>query len=304
MTSAEHARETLRQSIGKLEAQIAVTLKDTSEDPVHDLRVSIRRVSQALRTFAALLPGKSAKNMRKALKPALDAAAIARDHDVCEALLVKCGLPEGHPILGTMQAERDGAALAVLGQVYLLLSTGAPAAWHQRIDAISGPEDDAALKARDTLPLLASEFFESGRKVALQAGSAKKLHAFRLSAKRFRYTLELFRRFYGPVFVQRLERVREIQSMLGKRQDCAVAAERLRPLSAADPLVLPALAEVEARAQKLEAEFREYWRTTFDAQGQCLLWLRYFARRPAAPHPVEPKPSNAPKKRPARRPAR
>lgn len=301
MTSAEHARETLRQSIGKLEAQIAVTLKDTGEDPVHDLRVSIRRVSQALRTFAALLPGKSAKNMRKALKPALDAAAIARDHDVCEALLVKCGLPEGHPLLANMKTERDSAALALLGQVYLLLSTGGPAAWHQRIAAISGPEDDAALKAREALPLLASEFFESGRKVALQAGSAKKLHAFRLSAKRFRYTLELFRRFYGPVFVQRLERVREIQSLLGKRQDCAVAAERLRPLSAADPLVLPALAEVEARAQKLEAEFREYWRTTFDAQGQCLLWLRYFARRPAAPHPVEPKPSNAPKKRPSRR---
>lgn len=301
MTSVEHARETLRQSIGKLESQIAVTLKDTGEDPVHDLRVSIRRVSQALRTFAALLPGKSAKNMRKALKPALDAAAIARDHDVCEALLVKCGLPEGHPLLATMKAERDSAALALLGQVYLLLSTGGPAAWHQRIAAISGPEDDAALQAREALPLLASEFFESGRKVALQAGSAKKLHAFRLSAKRFRYTLELFRRFYGPVFVQRLERVREIQSLLGKRQDCAVAAERLRPLSAADPLVLPALAEVEARAQKLEAEFREYWRTTFDAQGQCLLWLRYFARRPAAPHPVEPKPSNAPKKRPSRR---
>lgn len=293
----------LRQSIGKLEAQIAVTLKDTGEDPVHDLRVSIRRVSQALRTFADLLPGKSAKNMRKALKPALDAAAIARDHDVCEALLVKCGLPEGHPLLATMKAERDSAALALLGQVYLLLSTGAPAAWHQRIAAISGPENDAALQAREALPPLASEFFESGRKVALQAGSAKKLHAFRLSAKRFRYTLELFRPFYGPVFLQRLERVREIQSLLGKRQDCAVAAERLKPLSAADPLVLPALAEVEARARKLETEFREYWRTTFDAQGQCLLWLRYFARRPAAPHLVESKPSAAPRKRPSRRQA-
>ncbi len=292
MTSAEHARDTLRQSIGKLEAQIAVTLKNTGEEPVHDLRVSIRRMSQALRTFAPLLPGnppgKSAKKMRKALKPALDAAAIARDHDVCEALLLKCGLPEGHPLLTSMKAERDSAALALLGQVYLLLSTGVPAGWPQRIAAISGPEDDAALQARESLPPLAAEFFEAGRKVALQAGSAKKLHAFRLSAKRFRYTLELFRRFYGPVFLQRLERVRQIQSLLGKRQDCAVAAERLRPLSAADPLVLPVLAEVEARALKLETEFREYWRTTFDAQGQCLLWLRYFARRPSVPHAATP----------------
>ncbi|QOY85358.1 CHAD domain-containing protein [Paludibaculum fermentans] len=250
MTSSEHARETLRQSIGKLEEQIVVTLKDTSEDPVHDLRVSIRRVSQALRTFGPLLPGKSARSMRKALKPALDAAAIARDHDVCEALLVKCGLPEGHPLLVSMKAERDSAALALLGQVYLLLSTGAPGVWHQRVAAIAGPADDAALQAREALPPLASEFFDAGRKAAVQAGSAKKLHAFRLSAKRFRYTLELFRPFYGPVFLQRLERVRQIQSLLGKRQDCAVAADRLSALSATDPLVLPALAEVEARAQK------------------------------------------------------
>ncbi|MGJ5815007.1 CHAD domain-containing protein [Paludibaculum fermentans] len=303
MTSAEHARDTLRQSIEKLEAQVAVTLKDTGEDPIHDLRVSIRRVSQALRTFGPLLPGKSAKNMRKALKPALDAAAIARDHDVCEALLLKCGLPAEHPLLAGMKAERASAALALLGQMYLLLSTGAPVSWHQRIAVIAGPEDDAALQAREALPPLASDFFESGRKVALQSGSAKKLHAFRLSAKRFRYTLELFRPFYGPVFLQRLERVRLIQSLLGKRQDCAVAADRLRPLSASDPQVLPALAEVDARAQKLEAEFREYWQITFDAQGQCILWLRYFARRPAAPHPVEPQPPASTKKQPSRPPA-
>lgn len=300
MTSAEHARETLRQSIGKLEAQIAITLKDTGEDPVHDLRVSIRRVSQALRTFGPLLPGKSAKKMRKAQKPALDDAAAVRDHDVCEALLIKCGLPEGHSLLGTMRAERDSGALALLGQVYLLLSTGAPSSWHQSIDAIPGTVDDAALQAREVLPPLASDFFEAGRKVALQAGSAKKLHAFRLSAKRFRYTLELFRPFYGPVFLERLERVRHIQSVLGKRQDCAVAAERLTPLAANDSLVLPALAEVEARAQKLETEFREYWQTTFDAEGQCVLWLRYLARRPTAAHPVDTKPPAAPKKRPSR----
>ncbi|MGC4055346.1 MAG: CHAD domain-containing protein [Paludibaculum sp.] len=301
MTSADHARETLRQSIGKLEAQIAVTLKDTGEDPVHDFRVSIRRVSQALRTFGPLLPGKSARGMRKALKPALDAAAVARDHDVCEALLLKCGLPDGHSLLAAMKAERDSAALALLGQVYLLLSTGAPAAWQQRITVISGPEDDAALQAREVLPPLAADFFEAGRKVALQAGSAKKLHAFRLSAKRFRYTLELFRQFYGPTFLERLERVRQIQSLLGKRQDCAVATERLKPLSAGDSLVLTPLAEVEARAQKLESEFREYWRTTFDAEGQCVLWMRYLARRPPTPHAVPPKPPAASRTRPPRR---
>ncbi|WP_321473292.1 CHAD domain-containing protein [uncultured Paludibaculum sp.] len=290
MTSAEHARDTLRRSINRLEDQIAVTLQDQGEDPVHDLRVSIRRVSQALRAFAPLLPGappgKPARNparkMRRVLKPVLDAAAVARDHDVCSELLIKSGLLPDHPLLVRMKAERDLAAWALLGQLYLMRSTGAPASWYPRVAAIAGPEDDAALHARQELPPLATDFFEAGRKVALQPGSARRLHAFRLSAKRFRYTLELFRRFYGPVFQQRLERVREIQSLLGKRQDCAVAEERLKPLVDTDPAAASVLAAIEVRAQKLESDFREYWRETFDAEGQSVLWLRYLARRAPA----------------------
>lgn len=284
MTLAEHARDTLRRSISRLEEQIAITLQDQGEDPVHDLRVSIRRVSQTLRTFGHLLPGKEARKMRKALKPVLAAAAVARDHDVCSALLVKSGLPPEHALLARMKAERDLAACALLGHVYLLRSTGAPACWYQRLGTITGGGEDAALQARGALPPLASDFFEAGRKAAPEGGSSRRLHQFRLSAKRFRYTLELDRPFYGPVFLQRLEQVREIQSLLGKRQDCAVAVERLKPLADVDSAVGPVLAAVEARALKLESEFREYWRSTFDAEGQSLLWLRYLARRPPTPH--------------------
>lgn len=290
MTSAEHAREALRRSITRLDDQISVTLRDPAEDPVHDLRVSIRRASQTLRSFAPLIPGahgpKSARKMRRALKPVLDAAAIARDHDVCSELLRKSGLPAEHSLLAAMKAERDLAALALLGQIYLLRSTGAPACWLPLIDAITGPQDDPALEARQTLPPRAVEFFETGRKAAQSGGSARRLHSFRLVSKRFRYTLELYRSFYGPVFQQRLERVRQIQSLLGKRQDCAVAAERLRPLASTDPAIEPVLVAVESRAQRLEEEFREYWNTIFDAEGQALLWQRYLARRPPAPHLV------------------
>lgn len=287
MTSAEHARDTLRRSIHRLDEQVAVVLKDQGEDPVHDLRVSIRRVSQALRAFAPLFPppagAKAARRMRRALRPVLDAAAVARDHDVCADLLRKSGLPAGHPLLVRMQAERDLAAFALLGQLYLLRAAGAPDCWHPRVAAITGEPDDAALQARLLLPPEAGGFFEAGRKLVESGASARRLHAFRLSAKRFRYTLELYRDFYGPTFGQRLERVRQIQSLLGKRQDCAVAAERLRQ-APEDPAVEPVLAAVEARAVRLEAEFRDYWQSTFDAEGQALLWLRYLARRPPTPH--------------------
>ena len=55
---------------------------DFATDPVHDLRVAIRRFSQALRIFKTLLDAKAVKQMRCALKRVMDAAAIVRDLDV------------------------------------------------------------------------------------------------------------------------------------------------------------------------------------------------------------------------------
>jgi CHAD domain-containing protein len=283
MTLTEHARESLQRLTAKLDAQVEIALKDCGEDPVHDLRVAIRRQSQALRIFADLLPPREARRMRKCLRPVLDAAAVARDLDVGEELQGKEGLAAEHPLMAGMKASRDRAALALTGQLYLLRSQGLPLAWTEAYAALREVPDDAALVARAWLPPLADDFFKTGRKTILKSHVPQRLHAFRLSAKRFRYTLELFRTFYGPVFQKRLEQVREIQSLLGKRQDCAVAAERLRPLAEGDEAVRNCLFSVEARAAKLEADFREYWHLAFDAPGEALLWHRYMARRPLAP---------------------
>jgi hypothetical protein len=67
-----------------------------------------------------------------------------------------------------------------------------------------------------------------GASAAEADAAPAQLHAFRLSAKRFRYTLELFEPMYGPMLAERVEQVRKIQSVLGERQDCVVLDERLR----------------------------------------------------------------------------
>lgn len=146
---------------------------------------------------------------------------------------------------------------------------------------------DAALStgenARRHLPALAHEFFGAGRELLAGPAAPADLHAFRLAAKRFRYTLELFRPLYGRGLDAKLEAVRRIQSLLGKRQDCEVLAGRLRLPAQSSEELRAALEKCERQGLKLEQEFRAYWLDIFDAPGQELSWARYLARRPAAP---------------------
>lgn len=279
MTLTEHARVALQERIQRLDTQIGLALAHCGEDEVHDFRVAVRRLSQALRVFAKLLPGKEAKQMRRALKPAFDAAAAVRDLDVDSELLARLGLRGDHPLLGKMRADRERAALGFTGQLYLLRSQGAPSDWLGRLEALRETEADAAAHGRALLPPMAAEFFAAGRKAAAKPSAAAQLHAFRLSAKRFRYTLEIYGGLYGPALERRLGQVREIQGILGRRQDCAVTARLLEAAASFDPEAQRVMQALERRALKLEEEFVRYWRETFDSEGQERLWIRYLARR-------------------------
>ena len=282
MTLTEHARAALQARLEKLDQQMELAFARCGEDEVHDFRVAVRRISQALRVFADLLPDKEAKRMRKALKPALDAAAHVRDLDVDSDLLVRLGLRADHPLLAKMKADRERGALAFLGQLYLLRSQDIPRGWLGRLELLRDTGEDAVAFARRTLPAMAADFFKAGRKAALHPSAAPQLHAFRLEAKRFRYTLELFEEFYGPVYRKRLAQVREIQGILGRRQDCAATETLLQAAADFDPEAARVMQALRRRARKLEAEFVEYWKGTFDSEGQERLWLRYLARRAPA----------------------
>lgn len=141
----------------------------------------------------------------------------------------------------------------------------------------------AGENARRILPRMAREFFALGRTAAGPASTPVQLHAFRLAAKRFRYTLELFEPMYGPMLAERLEEVRKIQSLLGDRQDCVVLAERLRKRAAQAGPERDVLAKLNSDGHALEDKFRRYWRETFDPAGAETLWIRYMERRPVEP---------------------
>lgn len=129
MPPARFAEVALRGRLAKLLEQIDRCAAKPGADEVHDLRVSIRRFSQALRIFAPMLAAKPVKTMRKALRPVMEAAACVRDLDVGAERLIEDGLEEHDPVVEEMHAERGRGEMALRGRLLLLKSKQPERTW-------------------------------------------------------------------------------------------------------------------------------------------------------------------------------
>lgn len=125
----------------------------------------------------------------------------------------------------------------------------------------------AVRTARERLPAMARDFFAAGRAAATDDNPAT-LHGFRIEAKRFRYSLEL----YGPCYREdelkdRLASIRAVQQSLGEMNDLA-AVERLTGRSLA--------AEIARKIQ----EFRALWAAGLGQESAEADWVTWLSSRP------------------------
>jgi inorganic triphosphatase YgiF len=133
ISPAQFAAESLSARLKTLLEQVGRCAGEADVDAVHDLRVSIRRFSQGLRIFGSLLERKSVKEMRSALKDAMDAAARLRDLDVGIELLRKEGLGFDHAVIGEMREERRLGEMALQGRLLLLRSIEPERNWPEKL---------------------------------------------------------------------------------------------------------------------------------------------------------------------------
>src|ERR1700688_2650604 len=79
------------------------------EDPeaIHDLRVSIRRLSQCFRTFRGLLEPAPVKKLRGRLRKVMDHCGAVRNCDVALNLLQQSGIAEGASVSKLKKARED-----------------------------------------------------------------------------------------------------------------------------------------------------------------------------------------------------
>jgi CHAD domain-containing protein len=141
-----------------------------------------------------------------------------------------------------------------------------------------------AANARRVLPRLAAEFFAQVRAALAARPSAERLHRVRLAAKRLRYTLELFRRCYGPGLESRIESLRGLQQVLGEINDCAATGRLLARRAPRAPQRAKVERFLAARIRQKTAELRRLWSEDIDAPGRELGWTRYLSRSARAPH--------------------
>lgn len=218
-------------------------------DSVHDLRVAIRRLNQAI---ALGLQNGHGETLHRRLKKTMRLAGDVRNADITLKLVSK--LKRTATLRTRLHRRRDAAQARLLGQLR---------GWAvQEADTPDpAPPEDALLRA-------ARRLFRRARKPQDPAT----LHRMRIAAKKLRYTIEILAPDHP-----RLEQVKQIQSQLGDINDFETARAIVKEESGAKSVRDELKRKQETRIRK----FRSLWTSLFPDANSSRQWLNDFAKVPA-----------------------
>jgi len=118
----------------RLAAQLKRTAGSADADAVHDLRVAVRRLSRALRSFAQFFPRKSWKPIRKRLSGLMHLAAAVRDSDVALELLEKAGAAKRARVTLAVQRRRREAEANLRRELQAWLTRNFALEWREDLE--------------------------------------------------------------------------------------------------------------------------------------------------------------------------
>jgi len=230
-------------------------------EPVHEMRVAVRRLRALLRAARPMFVREWADALRAELGWLGRALGPLRDLDVLSAYLRAEAetLDDGdrttlEPIFSALESDRAAAraeALSVMqSERYLAL-----------LGALGAPPQLLAGAGAVSLEAIAARELKKLRKTVRRAeaeGSDELLHKARIRAKRLRYVAETL----GEDSIVR--RAKAFQDVVGEHQDAVVAEERLRALAARVPeaaLSLGLLIERQrGRRERMRGDVPKSWR--------------------------------------------
>ena len=267
VTTLENAKDASHRLLSELSGRVAETVRSCGEDQVHDLRVATRRFNQALRTFEACFEKRVIAKVGKRLKKTLRLAGCVRNLDVAMKHAARWKLP-GQDHLTT---QRDEAARELTRWLARWVERGWTAHWRKQLKPRSRELESVSVQdhARRLLSEMAAGFFCRGDEAAAPAATPIQMHGFRIAAKKFRYTMELFAPAYGPALDARIGAVRKLQTVLGELNDCVTLCGILQGDLAAGRL--------RGRQRRKIAEFRKEWRSGFSGGTTVRDWVQGLA---------------------------
>ena len=256
LSADQSARAAAQRVIGLLVAQAhwhePGTRLGLLSEPLHQMRVTTRRLRAALRIFAEAIGGRASSTLRSDLAELADGLGAVRDLDVylqdLPAIAQRIGGMDRPAIrlyrqflIRRRQRARGGLRRMMTSPRYGRLMS--------RLEQIvrpneAGADDDApganvpvTQFARQVIRLYRSQLLRYARAILAMPSDAQ-LHRLRLRIKRLRYTCEFLQSLYSdgylklPRFIRKLI---ELQDSLGCFHDAIVQAGMLEAFAAALP---------------------------------------------------------------------
>lgn len=271
------ARKQTQSALRRLSARLAFAAKHPEEpEAIHDLRVAIRRFTQCLRTFEHLFDPDIVKRFKRRLGKLMEACGEVRDCDIAQRLLRVAGLRPEDAAYAALKSRRREAELRLVENLarkrWVRFAERNPIRFRPQPLASDhwNLKRSVESSAAKLLQTMCAELFMAGNAAVAASGDYETLHQFRLRAKRFRYTLELFQGIYPTGTERILGVLRELQNRLGDVNDCLTTLAILEKNRVAKRLIRKVLVE-------REQAFRNLWHDTF-SEKQCRLWCRWLGR--------------------------
>jgi CHAD domain-containing protein len=268
------AAEQADRLLSRLAFQLNRTIKSHDADQVHDLRVAIRRFTQALIAFKPCFPRREIRTIHRRLKKIMVLAGDVRNCDIAMKLLPKLKFPASIALLREFRNERTAAEQPLLRSLKRWVVRRSSSRWRTGLETAAAANRFSHRSIHDTakrtLSGMMQDFFTRGGEAARQKASPEQLHQFRLAAKRLRYTLELFAPLYGPSVNAMLEQIRSVQTYLGAVNDCETVrsmVEAYRDNQGVD-------AALKRKQRRQTAEFRRRWAETYSHPDTMHRWMR------------------------------
>lgn len=302
----EHIYQAVQKHFKKCTKYETAVLEDTDPEPLHQMRVGLRRLRSTLQTFqgAIVLPkAAQEKRIRKIAK----VLGAVRDLDVLREALERGYRPQLPPaeqkrldqLLRQLGKQRRRDFSQLRSMLESSLYRNFKRAFRQWLDHPSYSElarlpVEAILPDLLLLPLsqvllhpgwLVGTVFEAGvitiptvtaspklRKLIEQQGTL--LHDLRKQMKRVRYQAEFFADFYGSNFAIQVEEFKTVQELLGQLQDSVVLQEFV-----AAQLDTPIETTLPTLVEQLQQERNQVWMAWKPLQGRYLSADRRMALR-------------------------
>jgi len=226
------AARALARSLRRVRTEQALAVDGLAVEPIHDLRVALRRSRSLAEGFSDLNPHPKWRHLRKACKDLLQGLTELRDTQVMEEWVHRLGLdkgPAGAALVNSLDVDRRNARRSARrtlahfsGKRWKRWSRRLP----ERAERISASQ---AHFARLALRRLAQA--HERERHWRQSRSRQAAHHLRVSLKRFRYLVESFLPEQKVAWSLDLRR---LQGSLGDIHDLDVLRQRVLPMFRAE----------------------------------------------------------------------